>query len=235
MQDHYDWLIKFLSDPEKRTGRTIAGIVPDMFEKYFIIEWNYGIIKSFPFDEYPEDSSDIKDLNKQVAIKKAFGLFLNNRTDHLYEPITIKELADRYNIPYTISTVNDIPYTPGISTLSHKTRENLNALVRSLANIELLNLYIDDLYRFPVSDFTSDKSPIYASEYVPFLMDDIGGDSCSYLFPDSRDWCFITVEDFHCVILGVNSKDVQKVFSINSLEHFEVDKTYELFSQKIAQ
>lgn len=229
MRDQYQWLIEFLSDPQQRVGKTIAGIIPDQFEQYYIIEWNYGIIKNFPFGEYPDDSSDIELLNKQHEIKKAFGLFLNNDTDHLFEPITIKELAERFKIPYSVDTVNELPYTPGISTLSNKTKDNLHAIVKFVADTFLLNLYVDDLYRFPISDITKDKSRMSAEEYVSFVMEDIGRDSCSYLFPDDHAWCFVTTEDYPCIVFATNSKNSKKLASVDSLEYFEVDRSYQLF------
>ncbi len=125
-QETYNWLTDFLAVRKRTSPLSLRFIIPGVFKRYFLLHHNYGIIDNFPFDEYPEDKSNAEDLNKRHEIEHQYDLFLrNNRhSESLYRPISLKELAVRFQTEYGVDLIEHIKNTPGISSLFEKTLGN---------------------------------------------------------------------------------------------------------------
>lgn len=224
--DAFKWIEDFFPQKADRTIY-VKTVVPDVFDKYIVIENNYGIIDDFPFDEYPADTDSIHNLNKRHAIEREFGLFLKRDTEHLYRPITIKEIAEKFNVPYSRHTIDYIPDTAGVGIMSRISDENYKKLVHKLITSECYLFSYDPYFGINDHDIKALKIGIppkaiinNATEYISLL-----GKLCnrdSYLFPASRNWCLITYEWVHNVILACNNEVADKIRGNHELELFEV-------------
>ena len=138
--DTFRWITDFLKD--KKTHSGLKDLIPDCFDKYVLIPWTIGIIKDFPFDDYPENKNTINNLNKQHSIERQFGIFLNTATEENYSETTLKEIAERFSVNYSADTIYSIKSTPGTSLLPSATKRKLTELLSRLKDNKNLNLYI---------------------------------------------------------------------------------------------
>lgn len=218
----FDWLENFTT-VLSNGALAVSNIVPTVFDRYFIVENNYGIIDEFPFDDYPEHTQSIENLNKRHNIERQYGLFLNNDTEHLYRPLSIKDIAARFDVPYSRDSINTIKQTPGIRCLGIASRQNLIKLVELLVTTECY-LFIRDINRYGLQEGNgySQKNIIgNSSEYLNFV-NTVGLDYCSYLFPKVNTWCLSTYEDVDNLILSCNDETADVLTSVGDLEYFEV-------------
>jgi hypothetical protein len=223
MQDHFSWLRQYPATGTDAGIPTPDTFLPRIFDQYFLIGWNWGIIENFPFDEFPEASITIAQINERVSILRRFGLFLCDDAAHLYTPVSIKALAERFQVPYSINTLNHIKKTPGITGLSGRTAETLLQLVTALAAHEPLFLYLaDDSSSFLTWEphFGTENQIQQASDYIRFL-ELSGFDETAYLFPQNKDWCLVTIEGYEHIILAINRNKTAALQLAGNLEYFE--------------
>jgi hypothetical protein len=225
----FKWLKDFLKDKQIHTG--LKDLVPDIFDKYLIIPWTVGIIDDFPFADYPDNKDTIENLNKQHAIEREFGIFLNKETETRYREITLKELAKRFDVAYCADTDYLIKQTPGISPLLKATKHKLTELLTRLKIGKELKLYIEDNFRFQAAhdDWRFHEENIIKdiSNYITFQVE-TGWDSTSYLFSEDLKWCFCTVEDFDHFIFCSDNSTYATVQEIKNLETFEISYDFVL-------
>ena len=95
-------------------------IIPRVFERYFLIHENYGIIDEFPFND-SETNTTIEDLDKRHELERHYELLLRDSRDResLYRPITLRELATRFHTDYSADMLKNIKDTPGIWPLKN--------------------------------------------------------------------------------------------------------------------
>ncbi|HEY1869747.1 MAG TPA: hypothetical protein VGG71_01745, partial [Chitinophagaceae bacterium] len=181
MNDPYKWLTDFLSVRERTSPLSLEYIIPGVFERYFFLHFNYGIIDDFPFDDYPEGKTDISDINKRVEIERRYGLFLRSRwsesmlkpvtmeelkmglypdqEQRLYRAITLKELAATFHTAHSVEMLYEMKDTPGIAPLIKRTLENVGKFIQHVQNEDSLCLYVVDYYRFSFGEqIGEDKS-----------------------------------------------------------------------------
>lgn len=222
MDDAYTWLEDFFKNRVPDRSLVLSSLLPSVFDRYFIIEQNYGIIDDFPFDEYPEDKEQIASLNKRHDIERQFGLFLNYDNEDLYRPVSIRELASIFNVKYSKDTVSEIKPTPGVACLPGKSRAIFERLVTLLVDGEC-RLYIQDAHRYPTSVKYAQKNTILSGDDYMSFVDEMGLDYCSYLFPVDRQWCLVSFEDVDNPVLTCNDKIAAQLPGIEGLEYFEID------------
>lgn len=220
--DEYNWLESFRSEPSKGSI-AVKSIVPSVFNRYFIIGGCYGIIDEFPFDDYPDDTDSIENLNKRHNIERRFNLFLNYESEELYRPVSIKGLAQIFGVEYSRHTLEHIKGTPGVSSLYNRSLQNLYRLVATLI-AQPCHLYIEDIYRSGkdiYKGFSLKNRINSADEYMHFIKE-VGTDYCSYLFPAGHGWCLISYEDVENLILACDEGTACILPGIEGLEVFEV-------------
>jgi hypothetical protein len=221
----FDWI------EANKTGQppcsNLSGLIPDVFDKYFLVPWITGIIDSFPFAEYPENNYKLADLNKQIRLQHEAGIFLNTDTEYLYRETTLRELAERFRVPYGADTAELIKSTPGISTLYTATMRMLSGLLHALPHDSELHLHVefDDYCRWENGNYEEwnqvQNTLTDASLYFSFR-NETGWDTTSCLFPENRTWCLCTIEGFSHFILCCNASAYKSLQALDGLETFEV-------------
>jgi len=221
---NFDWISNFLKT--RKTVQGVNDVLPNVFDRYVLIPWSVGIIDDFPFAEYPNNKDTIENLNKQHSIERYFGIFLNDFSEDKYRKVTLKEIADRFQVQYCADTANLVKATPGISTLLEPTIQALKELIRSLQNNQILNLYIEDYSRFQEIyqswKYNKEHVNIEPAEYFSFQRD-TSWDSTSYLFPSNKAWCICTLEDYDHFIFCCDNSNYRHLEALTSMEAFEID------------
>jgi hypothetical protein len=229
--DNFNWISDYVK--KQKTFQGLDDLLPNLFDKYFLIPWNVGIIDCFPFTDYPDNKDSIENLNKQHSIEKEFGIFLNDNTEGRYRKATLKEIAERFQVKYCADTAYLINATPGISTLLEATIQALKELIFRFQEGQILNLYIEDDFRFqPINEnwkYKKENVKIETSDYLSF-QEDTAWDSTSYFFPDRKDWCLCTVEDYQHFIFCCNNSEYKSPTALQSIEAFEIDYTFQINS-----
>ena len=221
---HFDWINNYQKNKNKL--HDLNDVLPNLFDRYLLIPFTNGIIDNFPFDDYPSNKDTISNLNKQHSIEKSFGIFLNKNSDNVYREITLKEISEKFKVQYCVDTANLIKPTPGIVPLIEISKQKLIQLLTHLPIPQQLCLFIEDNYRFEaVFDnwkFNRENSKIDLSDYFWF-QDKTSWDSCSYLFPNTLNWCLSTLEDYPHLIFCCDNSTLEIIAKMNNLETFDLD------------
>jgi hypothetical protein len=208
-------------------------MIPSVFERYFIIHENFGIIDDYPFVDLPEGASEQEQENR-YKLERSYVLLLRNsrNPDSLYRPVSLKELAFRFKTNFAVDIFDHIKRSPGIMPLWNLTVENLSRFIQLAGNQETLCLYIEDFLRYPKGwpdkrdEEARDRTEIEEiQEYFNF-QERSGMDACSYLFRKGHPWCLATFENFPHFILGCDNKTAEQIVSVDGLEYFEVSGEY---------
>jgi|SRR6218665_1143629 len=200
--------------------------VPNFFESKFIVHWVYGIIAKFPFDEYPLQKETLREINKRVKIEREFGVLLNDES--LYEPISIIELAKRFNVPFSHKTTKLIPDTPGTSPLEKLTLVKLRDSLEKLSKNSKLNLLIYDLdtYNYQ-NELENEYFDISVEKYFE-IQQMFGFQLETCLFSENFEWCLTTAEDAP-FLLGCKKEFVQEIEKAMTLELFRINEEQEIY------
>lgn len=196
--EKFNWIKQFYElRKEGATWISVSDIIPNDFDDYFLIHWNVGIIDNFPFDNFPSKNDTIEETNKRIKIEREFGLFLNPNEDELFRKTTLKEIAERFNVVYDYNVMNQIKRTPAIKTLAEISISNLKSGINKISHNELLNLFVEDIYRHSVDEIKPKQEieNLTVEDYFEW-QEIFGFDYCTYLFPENSKWCITTSEDF---------------------------------------
>jgi hypothetical protein len=151
--EKFNWIKQFYKlRNEGGTWTSILDIIPNEFDDYFLIHWNVGIVDNFPFEDFPLINDTIEETNKRIKIEKEFRLFLNPEEDELFRQTTLKEIAERFNVIYDYNVTNQIKQTPAIKTLAEISIINLKSGIDKMSQNELLNLFVEDIYRYSIDE-----------------------------------------------------------------------------------
>jgi hypothetical protein len=223
----FDWIKKFKIQDQDEWMR-IKDFIPDIFDNYFYIHWTVGIIDDFPFDNYPEKNETIEEVNSRIKIEREFNLFLNKNSEELYTPTSLKEISQRFNVPYSHLTYTQIKKTPGVEILDKLSIAKLKSSLTKISEGLVLNLFVEDIFRHPVDnnpkqDFENIKLTDYFDFQKTFFFD-----YCTYLFPDNLDWCLTTGEDAP-MILACKNDLVESLKEKFELELFEMNNEQNIY------
>lgn len=226
MIDQFKWIKEHLAARQDNPRNRVADSVPDLFDAYYLVHWKVGIIDAFPFDAYPEKNETIEQTNARIKLEREHGLFLNPDSSNLFREISLKEIAERFSLPYTYKLLSRMKQTPAIAILEKESVIALKTSLTAIANAEGLNLFIKDAYRFPI-DLPIDKqleqeyTAIDVLEYIR-IQQALHYDYCTYLFPDDLSWCLTTAEDWP-MVLCVKNNCKTEILNDFLLETFEID------------
>ena len=201
--------------------------VPDFFETKFIVHWVYGIIEKFPFDKYPMKNETFEDMNKRVKIEQEFDVLL--RKEELYEPISIKKLANKFNVEFSQKTVELIPENPGIHYLDNLSIRKLQESLKKISQNSKLNLLIceNEEYDYYTADLQKEYTNITLEKY--FEIQELYSfqlDTC--LFDENLNWCLTTAENAP-ILLGCKKELESEIEQKMSLELFKVENEQEMY------
>lgn len=226
--DRFKWIKEHFSIRHENVWNHISDIVPNIFDEYYLIHWKVGIVDNFPFNDYPEQNKTIEQTNLSIKIEREFGLFLNSNKEKLFREISLKDISNTFKKPYDYKILNEIKQTPAIEILKRESESALKNSINKFSNGKLLNLFVEDIFRFPTDDNPKqDYSEISVEKYLE-LQERYDFDYCSYLFPNDLSWCLTTSEDlpmFLCI-----KKDLKDKFQDDFiLESFKVEYEAELY------
>jgi len=201
--------------------------VPDFFDTKFIVHWVYGIIENFPFDKYPMKNETFEEMNTRVKIEKEFNVLL--KKDELYEPISIKNLANKFNVEYSQKTVELIPENPGIHYLDNLSISKLKESLKRLSQNSNLNLLIfeNEEYDYYTADLQKEYVNITLEKY--FEIQELYSfqlDTC--LFDNNLNWCLTTAENAP-ILLGCKKELESEIEQKINLELFKVENEQEMY------
>lgn len=201
--------------------------VPDYFETKFIVHWVYGIIENFPFDKYPMKNETFAEMNKRVKIEKEFNVLL--KKEELYKPISIKELANKFNVEYSQKTVELIPENPGVYYLDNLSIRKLKESLKRISQNSNLNLLIfeNEEYDYYTTDLQKEYTNITLEKY--FEIQELYSfqlDTC--LIEGNLDWCLTTAENAP-ILLGCRKELETEIEKKMNLELFKVKNEQEMY------
>jgi hypothetical protein len=220
--NRFNWIKNHLEQRAKGISFNCASdIIPNMFDEYFLIHWNIGIVDKFPFELYPENNETIEDTNSRIRIEKEYGLFLNPNSENLFRQTTLKEVAKKFNVEYDYEVLSNIKRTPAIKILSEISLKNLRNGISSIVNNQALNLYVEDFYRYHTDEKVSNEFiDINLNDYFKW-QNNFGFDFCTYLFPEERNWCITTFEDMD-MLLCIKKELSTQIVDTFKVEFFEI-------------
>lgn len=231
MNNAYYWLSDFLAQQDQHATLKIESFIPPVFDHYYLIEHNYGIIDDFPFDTYPEDMSSMDNLNKRHEIEKQFGLFPYDHSYRQYpfRAISIREIAARFNIPYSYNTYFELKSIPAVAPLHDQTKEVWRRFLGKLLRTDLLNVFITDPHQYAAELLPNDKfSSLDLSTDYRMVEDLFNSEFTTYMFPDDKKWCFISIGGLWQKVFACDATTSSLVPEISGLEYFETAPGLEL-------
>lgn len=197
--------------------------IPKIFDHYFMVHFNVGIIDGFPFNEFPANDFTIEGINKKIEINKKFNLFLNHDDESLFRLTSIKELAEIFDLPYEKNLLNEFNNYTGIKILYEQSYKNLKNSVQNLSANNEIHLFIQDLEnRWNGDDIKIENLNISPEKYIEYQQK-FQLDFCTYLFPSELNWCLITLEDSPVIFACddpklINLFDGLELFKLNENE-----------------
>ncbi len=224
----FENLNKFYNNRNSENWNFANHYIPEHFESKFIIHWDYGIIEDFPFDNYPLQNESLDDINKRVKIEQEFNVLLKDKAEKLYKPISIKDLANRFNVHFSHQTTKLIPETPGTSFLDNLSLSKLKESLKNLSRNSQLNLliYNSEDYNYH-TDLKKEYINIDLEKYFE-IQDMFCFDLETCLFSDNLDWCITTAEEAP-ILLGCKKEIESEIKQKVNLELFKVDNEQEMY------
>ena len=216
----FQWIKNHFDSRQNQSWNRLKDIIPPIFDDYFLVHWKVGIVKNFPFDDYPEDNFSIENINKRVKIDREFNLFLNPEKDQLFEEVSLNYLSKRFNVPKNENILSNIKDTPAIEILTKQSQVAIKNSLEKIAKNQDLYFYIEDIFRLEAFNVTQQEYSRYKiSEYIKF-QESIRYDFNTYLFTKNLDWCLTTSEDlpmFLCTKKNVTEK-MKKQFDLELIK-----------------
>ena len=222
-----EWLTKYINWKDVVRPLTLKNFFPPIFDNYIAVLWTPGIIDNFPFDKIVQPPDTIEQTNNNVAVWRQFKIFLNQENDEPYRPTTFSELASLFKITHNRQIINSLPWqTEGIKTLFKPTRQRLEKIITALLQDNELNIYFEDYWRWAsvYNLLPSDEGVVYkitVSDFMDF-MDKSFYDASLYLYPQSKNWCLLNLEDLGYNILAFNNNLADIVAQLNLQDTFKM-------------
>ena len=224
----FNWIKEHFSTNNENSWNRISGIVPNIFDKYYLIHWKVGIVDKFPFDDYPEQNETIEQINKRIKIEREFGLFPEPDKDKLFREISLKEISEIFKKNYDFKLLENIKQTPAIEILAQQSKIALKSSLIKIANGKLLNLFVEDIYRYPIDNSPKQELTEITVEKYLEIQEDFFYDYCTYLFPDNLGWCLITSEDLP-MFLCLKEENYGTFKNNFKLETFKIEYEEDLY------
>lgn len=222
----FDDFIKFYNNRNPDNSNLAKYYIPDQFESQFIVHWEYGIIDDFPFEKYPLQNITLEDINKRVKIEREFNVLLKD--EKLYRPISIIDLANLFDVPYSHKTTNYIPETPGTSFMESLSLFKLKESIKRLSENTSLNLLIYNSEDFNYhTDLKKEYINITLEKYFE-IQEMFGFELETCLFSNSLEWCLTTAEDVP-MLLGCKEEMEPEIIEKVSLELFKIEDNQEMY------
>ena len=109
--------------------------------------------------------------------------------------------------------------------LEEKIIASLSILLNEIPESENLILYWEDYYRF---NLDCSLFRVSKEEYID-EMKNTRFDATAYLYPESRSWCLVNLEDLGFNILAFNNNIKEQINFLKEIENFKLTDESELF------
>lgn len=196
------------------------------FDNYVGIMWKVGIIEDFPFEDFIENAKSEKEIKNNRLIWFNFPQAFNDSETGFTE-IETEELFKKFKIPFhDYKNDGKLPWnTRAIRVLESKIADSLTKILNNISENDELILYWNDYYRFNIDHKLFKVSK---EEYIE-QMKQTGFDATAYLYPESRNWCLVNLEDLGYNILAFNDDIKDRLGFLNEIENFKLSKENRLF------
>lgn len=203
----------------------ISNFLPK-FDNYFGIIWKVGILENFPFQDFIEDAKSESEIKNNKLIWRNFPQVFDN-SENEFKEISAEKIFEKFKIPYhDYKNDNKLPWnTRAIRTLESQIVKSLTELLIKIPENDKLTLYWEDYYRFNLEDKLFKVSK---EEYLK-EMRNTGFDASTYLYPESKNWCLLNLEDLGFNILAFNNNIKDQMNFLSKIENFKMSEQSELF------
>lgn len=197
------------------------------FDNYIGLTWKVGIIENFPFKDFIKDAKSEIEIKNNREIWHKFPQAFDDSSELGFTEIPTKELFEKFQIPYhDYKNDHKFPWsTRAIRVLEEKIIASLSILLNEIPESENLILYWDDYYRF---DLDCSLFRVSKEEYIN-EMKNTRFDATAYLYPESRSWCLVNLEDLGFNILAFNNNIKEQINFLSEIENFKLTEESELF------
>lgn len=197
------------------------------FDYYFGLTWKVGIIEDFPFNDFIKNAKSQAEIKINREIWHKFPEVFNEDQETGFVEVEAKKLFRKFKIPYHhYKNDGKLPWnTKAIKTLESKIIENLSFILDIIPENENLTLYWEDYYRYNVEN---NLFKISKEEFL-IVLQNTGFDASIYLYPESKNWCLVNLEDLGFNILAFNNEIKPQMEFLTQVENFKLTIDSELF------
>jgi len=197
------------------------------FDNYIGLTWKVGIIENFPFKDFIKDAKSEIEIKNNREIWHKFPQAFDDSSELGFTEIPTKKLFEKFQIPYhDYKNDGKFPWsTRAIRILESKIKETLSLILEKIPENENLIMYWEDNYRYNIED---NLFNISREEYLK-EMQDTRFDASIYLYPESKNWCLVNLEDLGFNILAFNDVIKSQMEFLTQVENFKLTEESELF------
>lgn len=221
-----EWLESAINWQNDLRPLRVSNFIPK-FDNYIGLTWKVGIIENFPFKDFIEDAKSRIEIKNNREILNKFKQTFDDSSDLGFREISKKELFGKFKIPYhDYKNDGKFPWnTRAIRILEESIKENLSKILNAIPENNNLIMYWEDYYRYNLSEklFRVSKE-----EYID-VMNNTKFDSSTYLYPESKNWCLVNLEDLGFNILAFNNEISEHLHFLSEIEKFKLYEESELF------
>jgi len=197
------------------------------FDNYVGLNWKLGIIENFPFNDFIENAKSQAEIKNNREIWHNFPEAFNEDSETGFVEIETEEIFRKFKIPYhDYKNDGKLPWnTRAIRILESKIKESLSLILEKIPENENLIMYWEDNYRYNIED---NLFNISKEEFLK-EMQNTRFDASIYLYPESKNWCLVNLEDLGFNILAFNDVIKPQMEFLTQIENFKLTEESELF------
>jgi hypothetical protein len=197
------------------------------FDNYVGLTWKVGIIENFPFEDFIASAKSQAEIKNNRLIWNNFPQTFDEDSETGFIEIRTEELFRKFKIPYhDYKNDGKLPWnTRAIKVLESKITESLSLILNKIPENENLTLYWEDYYRYNIED---NLFKVSKEEFIKEIQN-TGFDASMYLYPTSKNWCLVNLEDLGFNILAFNNEIKHHMNFLSEVENFELMEESELF------
>jgi hypothetical protein len=221
-----EWLVNAINWQNDSRPLKVSNFLPK-FDNYVGLTWKIGIIENFPFSDFIANAKSEAEIKNNREIWNCHPQAFNENAESQFVEISTEEALRRFKIPYhEYKNDGKLPWnTRAIRILESKIIESLSLIVDKIPENKNLILYWEDYYRYNIED---NLFKISKEEFLKEI-EDTGFDASLYLYPESKNWCLINLEDLGFNILAFNNKIKPQMQFLTEVENFKLTEESELF------
>jgi len=221
-----EWLENAIKWQNVSRPLKVSNFLPK-FDNYFGLTWKIGIIENFPFNDFINNAKSEAEIKNNREIWNCHPQAFDEESEIGFVEISTKEAFIKFQIPYhDYKNDGKLPWnTRAIRILESKILESLSLILEKIPENENLIMYWEDYYRYNIED---NLFNISKEEFLK-EMQDTRLDASIYLYPESKNWCLVNLEDLGFNILAFNNVIKPQMEFLTQVENFKLTEESELF------